>query len=293
MQVTTGAQSDQRWTSRLRALAVVHPFPALANAIAVAATMVVIGGTSSNNLALATLSAGAVHAGIGSMNDFVDAEADRVSNPRKPIAAGIIGRPATLVLSLCCALLGLLASAVVSSECLAVALVVLAAGMAYNFALKPTPFSWLPYAVFIPSIPVWAFVALDRYNHVVLFSYILGSLLSVALNLANTLPDHRGDARNGLKTLLSVLGPGRAKRAIVVLLAATVTVSVAANVLASQFRAAALTGALCSTGLALLLWLYSRDEIASLKRGWHAAAIVGVVAGVDWSYALAALISLR
>jgi 4-hydroxybenzoate polyprenyltransferase len=89
---------------------------------------------------------------------------------------------------------------------LAVALVVLGSGMAYNLWAKGTVYSWIPYSVAIPALPVWGFLAANRFTPIVLVSFALGALMSLALNLANTIPDLKGDTQYGLQGLTHRLG---------------------------------------------------------------------------------------
>jgi hypothetical protein len=41
--------------------------------------------------------------------------------------------------------------------CAIIAIVVLAAGIWYDLGAKGTVFSWVPFAIFIPSLPLWGF----------------------------------------------------------------------------------------------------------------------------------------
>ena len=90
------------------------------------------------------------------------------------------------------------------------AIVVLAAGLWYDIAAKGTVVSWVPFAIFIPSLPLWGFAAAGKFAPVLFLAYPLGVLISLGLNVANTLPDLEDDAAFGVSGLAHKLGTRRA-----------------------------------------------------------------------------------
>ena len=166
----------------------------------------------------------------------------------------------------------------------AIALLPLASGMVYNFWAKGTIRSWVPYAISISALPVWAFVAAGKFKPLVLLTLPLGILVSLAVNLANTLPDLPNDIRHGVKGLAHRLGP---RRSIVVIWC---SLGMAIGLLAlspvalgnkSQFF---FPGLLLGSLLLLVMivdYSVSRSN-ESFKRGWYFTVILTALLGSAW-----------
>jgi 4-hydroxybenzoate polyprenyltransferase len=225
-----------------------------------------------------------IHASIGSMNDYCDIDLDRQTKPGKPIVHGDVTPGAALVVSGMSAVAGTLLSFWFGWATAAVAPIVLAAGMAYNFWAKGTIHSWVPYAIFIPALPVWSFLAAGKFTPVVLLSFPLGALIALALNLANTLPDLAGDLRYGIQGLAHQLGLRRSLLATwgaffgaIVLLA--LTPAVLGNNPGVLYPGVAL-GALVL--LAMIADCAANRSPAALTRGWYLSAILAAILGGAW-----------
>jgi 4-hydroxybenzoate polyprenyltransferase len=148
---------------------------------------------------------------IGALNDLVDAARDALTKPGKPIPRGAATRgEARLVVA---GGLGLAVVLLLPSG--APALVVLAAcaacGYAYDLWLSRTAFSWLPLAIALPLVPVFAW--LGATGHVGLAVVLLvpaGVLAGAGLALANALADVERDRSTGAATAVVRLGGARA-----------------------------------------------------------------------------------
>ena len=262
-----------------------HPFPAFCNAFAGAAFFWMAQDWRLDpKIVVLFASIYLIHAAIGSMNDYCDVEVDTRSGRDKPIVQGDITRSAALVLCVASATAGLLLSLWLGASSALIAVAVLVAGTIYNLWAKPTLFSWLPYAVFIPSLPVWGFVAAGRFTPFVLLSYPFGALLSLGLNIANTLPDLEGDRKSGLQGLAHRLPPiwsialcWLSFALTIVLLAATPYVFAAKSGI--LYPSLAVATVLLAAMIADVAW--SRSQ-ASLRRGWYLAALTAVVLGCGW-----------
>lgn len=266
-------------------LFVIHPFPAFLNALA-GTVFYLMAVTLVQGVAVASmfLSILLVHASIGSMNDYWDIDLDTKTRPEKPIVRGDINPLATLLLSVLAAIGGALLALLFNWPTLLVALVVLVSGMAYNFWAKGTIYSWVPYAVFIPALPVWAFVAADAYTPMVLFSFPLGALMSFALNVANTIPDLEGDTQYGLQGMAHRLGLRRSLLAVWLCFGATIVLLA----LTPKFLGNSPTYLLPGVALAsVLLMIMIVDRLlnpspSSLRRGWYLSAITAAILGLAW-----------
>lgn len=149
---------------------------------------------------------------IGAVNEVVDAELDAVAKPTKPIPAGYVPIPAALAL----AGIGLVAMVVFSATFGVASLLLCAlgtgAGLAYDVWFKRSLFSWLPYLVALPLLPIWVWTALDGFEARLLLLYPLGACAVVGVHLSQAVPDTGGDRESGVLNLASVLGERRAIR---------------------------------------------------------------------------------
>jgi 4-hydroxybenzoate polyprenyltransferase len=143
---------------------------------------------------------------IGATNELVDLPFDAVGKPTKPLPSGDVSiRGARfmvvggLVIMVVCGLrLGTTAFALLA---LGTGL-----GVAYNFWFKRTTWSWLPYLLALPLLPIWVFSALGKPEPRLLLLYPLGSIAALGVHLAQALPDTAIDREAGLQTITSRSG---------------------------------------------------------------------------------------
>lgn len=203
------ATAGQRLGGVLRLL---HPFPSLMNAVAVLLFAIIALGqppdwTRTARLVLTMLAA---QAAIGIANDLADLELDRDTKRQKPLISGLIS--ATVARGLLLLALLLAASGAATFGLASFTLVVLGTGIgiAYDFLLKRTALSWLPYLLALPLAPIWVWTALDRFTPLLFWLYPLGATLFLALHLANALADFSGDTAAGVRGIVQRLGRRRA-----------------------------------------------------------------------------------
>jgi geranylgeranylglycerol-phosphate geranylgeranyltransferase len=270
----------------LRGLALlIHPFPATAEAVAgtLFFFMAVDGAIGFNSLILFG-SIFLIHAAIGISNDYCDFALDSQTKPGKPLVRGDIKARTALLVAYIAATAGTLLSFRFGWTTFIVSLTVLASGLTYNFWAKRTIYSWVPYAVAIPALPVWGFLAADKFTSTVLLSFPLGVLISLALNLANTLPDLTGDVRNGVKGLTHRLG--QSWSIIVIWCAfggALGLLALTPAILGNNPRR--LFPGLVLGSVILLVMVMDRAtgrSDNSLRRGWYFSAILAIVLGGAW-----------
>lgn len=189
-----------------------HPVPVLAVLLATAAFAVTLGSplTLGPFLRLIGTMAG-IQLATGALNDYVDVSLDRQSKPWKPLVSGAL-RPETALWLTVAGLLGALVL-VAPLGLVTAALAILGAGtgVVYNLYLKRTAWSWLPYLVALPLLPIWVWTALRGWDVRLLWLYPLGGFMVVALYLADTLPDIQDDARYGIRGFAHRLGERRAR----------------------------------------------------------------------------------
>jgi 4-hydroxybenzoate polyprenyltransferase len=158
----------------------------------------------------------------------------------------------------------------------------LAAGLAYDARLKRTAFSWLPFAVAFPLLPLYAwFGAVGQPPPGAELLLPVAFLAGPTLQLANGLVDAEGDARGGVVGLVGRLGIGRSWVALAVL---QVVVNSAAFVTVFNGAGAAgrlsvlLAAALAFTGVALSAGATSRIR----EWGWRCQAIALAFLALSW-----------
>ena len=242
----------------------------------------------------------AIQSAIGALNDAVDAPRDAVLRPGKPVAAGRIPVRTAVAVAIGGSSVGLALAATRGGSALLVAAAGLAAGLLYDLRLKATPLSWLPFAVGIPLIPVYAWVgATGSVPPAVAVLALLAVPAGAGLAVANALADIPADAAAGTRTVATRLGPARAWLLATGLLAGTYAAAVLAlraggagpDAAAVDMPAGALAWVAIAGG-ALLLVLgvaLGRGPGAERRRlGWGTEALAVAVLACGWIAALLA-----
>lgn len=131
---------------------------------------------------------------VGAANDVVDAADDSKTKPWKAMARGLLSRRAAVSIAAGLAAAGMLVTAALPFGSWLIGIGGLACGLAYDVHLKRTAWSWLPFAVAFPLIPIWVFTALEEWDGLLWWVLPLGPILGLALHLANQAPDVRKEA---------------------------------------------------------------------------------------------------
>jgi 4-hydroxybenzoate polyprenyltransferase len=148
---------------------------------------------------------------VGTFNEYCDAPLDAVGKPGKPIPSGQVPRTAALGLAIALSLVTLGLGLSFGLPTLGLTILGTGAGLIYDYPLKRTRWSWLPYVVGIPILPLWAWTAVGVLPRSAIWAYPIGTLLALALHLANALPDDAGDRAAGAAGLVQLLGMRRAR----------------------------------------------------------------------------------
>jgi len=91
-------------------------------------------------------------------------------------------------------------------------------GFLYSARLKRTGWSWLPYAVAYPIVPLWVWVSLGVYRTEMLLIYPVVAPVAVGVHLCNQLRDYDDDVAQGMRGLAQYLGKQTAGMVCLVLL---------------------------------------------------------------------------
>jgi len=162
----------------------------------------------------------ALQLGIGAVNDVVDAPRDAGHKPGKPIPAGLVPVRLAVLMAAIAFTTGVGLAAAGGPMEVGLAIVVIGIGLAYDLRLKGTAWSWLPFAIGIPLLPVFGWVGatggLSPMFVVLIPAAVAGG---AALAIANALVDVGRDRSAGMTSVAIALGEGRAQMIGIVLLA--------------------------------------------------------------------------
>lgn len=149
--------------------------------------------------------------GIGIVNDLVDAPRDAGRKPGKPIPAGLVPIGPARALAVGCFAAGLGLAALIAPIVGLLAVVVIAIGLAYDLRLKGTAWSWLPFAVGIPILPVFGWVGATGAPHPAFLVLVpVAVVAGAALAIGNALVDVERDRAVGASSIAIALGEDRA-----------------------------------------------------------------------------------
>lgn len=241
-------------------------------------------------LRAATLGVGmlALQVSIGALNDIADREADARAKPHKPLPAGLVGTGVARAIVLGGLLLGLGLSAALGVGPLAVAVLGVGIGYLYDLRLKGTGWAWLPFALGVPLLPIYAWLGAGAPLPSA-FAVLLPAAIAAgaALALGNQLADLARDRVSDTQSTARRLGPPIAWAAMAALHAGVAVLALLSlGPLGGQGPgiAVAVAGAVC-LGVGTLL---ARSTGAPLhERAWETqAAGVGILAA-GWLAAIA------
>jgi 4-hydroxybenzoate polyprenyltransferase len=200
-----------------------HPEPG--GAVTVALTLLAVGvGHSAWGVVGVAAAVGATQLSVGWVNDWLDADRDVVAGRAdKPIASGAVDRRtvgiAGLLASLAVPLLGL-PFGPAATVCITVIGV---SALLYDWPLKSTALSVLPYLVAFGLLPAFVVLALPGDRLPPCWLVAAGALLGGGAHFANVLPDLADDAATGVRGLPHRIG-ARASQVAAAALLLTATV---------------------------------------------------------------------
>jgi 4-hydroxybenzoate polyprenyltransferase len=229
----------------------------------------------------------ALQFGIGATNDVVDAPRDAGHKPGKPIPLGLVSSMGARAVAVGGFVVGLGLAVPSGLPTLALAFAVVGIGLAYDLLLKGTAWSWLPFAIGVPILPVFGWLGASGTLPPAFWILVPAAIAAgAALAIANSLADVERDRAAGTASIASALGPERAWA----VQTALVTVIVLAAVVSAWILAA-------SGGRVLLVALAGCLPLGSVAVGrgggagrreqaWQVEAIGIAAVGVAWIWAL-------
>lgn len=226
---------------------------------------------------------------IGAVNELVDVELDRVAKPHKPIPAGLVSTRGAWLMTAAGLLAMVILSATFDLASLLLCSLGTGTGIAYSLWFKRTIWSWVPYLVALPLLPIWVWEALGEVDPGIFAVYPIGALAVVAVQIAQSLPDIAGDRATGVRTLAVVLGGRRATLACWgSTLAATALASALAPWLTDRPVWLWLAATIATVLVAVNVAIHRRDPSAGVRMCFPLVASAVVVLGVGWGLAIVA-----
>ncbi len=227
---------------------------------------------------------------IGAVNELVDVDLDRFSKPDKPLAAGLVSRRGAGMVVVVGVVLMFTLSLSFGIASLLLCALGTGTGIAYSLWFKRTIWSWIPYLVALPLLPIWVWTAMDEITAGMFAIVPIGVPAVIAVQIAQSLPDIETDRDAGVRTLAVALGTRWARRTCWggMVLAASVAALFAVWLTDHPERAWA--GAVVALGLVgLNAGLWVRNVRTGVMACFPCIATGAAVLGVAWTAALVAL----
>jgi 4-hydroxybenzoate polyprenyltransferase len=249
--------------------------------VVVVAVAVLAGGGAARAIVLG-LSMTALQFAIGALNDIVDAPADAGRVPPKAIPDGLVTVRTARAIVVLAAGLGLGLVAAVDVRLVALGLLVLVIGFAYDLVFKGTAWSWLPFAFGIPILPVYGwFGATGSLPASFVILIPMAVLVGAGLAIANARADIEADRASGTESVATRLGSERAWWAGSVLMAAAVAVGL---ILIGRQGWTTATWVLVVVGIVVVALgiALGRGDRAARRRAWELQAVGAALAATGW-----------
>ena len=226
----------------------------------------------------------ALQAAIGTLNDLVDAPFDAGRKPGKPIPAGLVPVPFARVMVGAGVIIGLVLAWPSGPALVALALLVLAIGFGYDLVAKGTAWSWLPFAVGIPILPLYGW--LGATGAVAPFFVVLlpvAALAGAGLSIANTRADMDRDRAAGTSSVALALGDRWSWIVGTGVLVLAFVLAVGWAISAGQGSAASVA-VVAAGGVVVLVGLIlgRATGAARRERGWQVQAVGVAVVAIGW-----------
>jgi geranylgeranylglycerol-phosphate geranylgeranyltransferase len=226
----------------------------------------------------------ALQASIGALNDLIDAPADAGRKPGKPIPRGLVTPTEARLLVGLAAGLGVVLAGLSGPGLALLALLILTVGFGYDLRAKGTAWSWVPFAVGIPLLPVFGWYGVTG-SLPPAFAILVPTAVAAgtALAIANARADLERDVEAGSDSVAIRLGLSRAWMVEAALLGSVTVVAIGSVWLwrGWAIEPAATIGAGAIVGAGLLIGR-SGASPARRERAWEVEAIGVALLGAAW-----------
>lgn len=223
----------------------IHPFPVMVVVLMSALLLVIaqhghVGGAfTSRAVSVVLLS----QIAVGAYNDYHDRFYDARMQAAKPIPSGRVRPQVAGALALVAVMLFVPLAASFGWPAFGLASLGLAAGLAYDQWLKPTPWSILGYLIGFLTLITWIWYVTSSLPAWFPLLYLAGPFVLGAAHLAQSFPDIETDRELGHRGLAATLGVEGTFLALVALYAASLLGAVVLSVSFLNYRALVLESA--------------------------------------------------
>lgn len=262
----------------------IHPFPSVLDGVVVGAVALIAGGDGFTAVRLA-VSMTALQASIGSLNDLIDAPRDSGRKPGKPIPTGLVSTWVAGTTVAVAAGVGAMLAIPSGWGTLGLAVIVLAIGFGYDLRFKGTAWSWFPFAVGIPLLPVYGWLGAAG-TLPISFAILLpvAVIAGAALAIANARADMERDVQAGVDSVAIRLGSRRAW-AVNAGLLGVVVVAAVTTLVASGPPPGAAVGAIAGVlVIGLGVGVGRVGDNAQRERAWELQAIGLGLLALAWLF---------
>jgi len=218
---------------------------------------------------------------ISALNEWADADLDRRAGRPRPIPLGLVKPGTALGVAVVCAVVAFLLCVLVNLGTVGLLLVGVgtACGWAYDLWLKPSPLSFLPFAIAFPLMPFWIGLLAGRPLGSLAILFLGGVPLATAIHLADAIPDRDRDRAAGLKTLAVALGRPGAELAAAGLLLIGSLVSMVLILQRGHLPIAGISiGTVAASGLVVVLSLADSRKSSGPLGKWAVIAVAAAAA---------------
>lgn len=236
----------------------------------------------------------ALQASIGALNDVLDAGRDAGRKSGKPIPRGVVGVGAARGVVVVGLVAGLALAAPSGPATVVLAALGVGIGYLYDLRLSQTAWSWLPFALGVPLLLLFAWLGTTGTIPGALLTLLpIGVVAGAGLALANALADVERDAAAGKPSVAVRLGRDRAWAIQVALLAIAAVLAIAllpvgrAGMPAAgqtAVRLVVVAGSAVLLGAAVLV---RRADPRWRERAWEIEAVAVAAIGAAWLAAAA------
>ncbi len=187
-----------------------HPLPSIMTVVVAGAFVVLAAkglpplGRFVQLLAIET----AMQFSISAFNDYFDRDVD-AGRTDKPVATGIISPRTAWVTGLLLSVVAMLLALPLGGWMTLFTAIGLGGGLLYDAGLKYTAFSWLPFSIAFPTLPLWAWAGASpdgTFPPQLFWVAPIGAVLVLGIHLADTIPDLASDTEAGVRGLAHRLG---------------------------------------------------------------------------------------
>lgn len=226
----------------------------------------------------------ALQTSIGALNDLLDASADAGHKPGKPIPRGLVSSWFATGVVAAGGAVGLALAAGSGWPLVALAGAVLAIGYGYDLVAKGSAWSWLPFALGIPILPLYGwFGAAGSVPEWFAALLPMAVLVGTAVAIANARADLERDAAAGVGSIAVRLGLGRSWWVGAACLVLALVVAVAWLIATGDATWPGFGVVVLGGGIAVIgTWIAREAPPALRERGWQALALGVALVGVGW-----------